>query len=96
MSQRPITGAFCPYSRYTYTLYDREGEVIAHDTAPIEGHTAKPVKHTLAKRFHLQAGGSWTCLANGTYKRSYRCPRTGERSSIILEPIPHRKEGLHN
>ena len=74
--------------RYTHTRYDREGEILSHDTGPISGHTAKSVKHTLVKRFHLQAGGSWTCLPNGTHKRSYRCPHTGERNSISLEPIP--------
>ena len=42
--------------RYTYTVYTREGEVLTHDTGPIEGHTAKSVKHFMVKRFHLQTG----------------------------------------
>lgn len=75
--------------RYTHTHYNREGEVISHDAGPISGHTPKSVRHVLVKRFHLQGtGGSWTCLPNGTHKRSHRCQRTGERSCIILEPIP--------
>lgn len=73
--------------RYTYTVYNREGEVLSHETAPIEGYTAKSVKHVLMKRFHLQNWSPWTCLPNGTYKRSHRYPRTGERSTFHLERI---------
>ena len=75
--------------RYTYTRSNREGEVIERDTGPISGHTQKSVKLTIVKRFRLQGtGGSWTSLVNGTHKRSHRCPRTGERSTLTLESIP--------
>lgn len=74
--------------RYTYTRYNREGEVIADDTGTIEGYTTKSVKLTLVKRFRLQGtGGNWTCLPNGTYKRSHISTTTGERSTIILKPL---------
>lgn len=75
--------------RYTHTCYNREGGVIAHDTGTLEGYTLKSVKLTLVKRFRLQGtGGNWTRLPNGnTHKRSHRSTATGERSTLILEPI---------
>ena len=74
--------------RYTYTRHNREGEVIADDTGTIEGYTTKSVKLTLVKRFRLQGtGGNWTCLPNGTHKRSHISAATGERSTLILEPM---------
>ncbi|MCY3723298.1 MAG: hypothetical protein OXG97_13835 [Candidatus Poribacteria bacterium] len=74
--------------RYTHTCYNREGGVIAHDTGTLEGYTLKSIKLTLVKRFRLQGtGGNWTCLPNGTHKRSHRNTATGERSTLILEPI---------
>ena len=74
--------------RYTYTRHNREGEVIADDTGTLKGYTTKSVKLTLVKRFRLQGtGGHWTCLPNGTHKRSHISTATGERSSLTLEPI---------
>lgn len=75
--------------RYTYTRHNREGEVIADNTGTLKGYTTKSVKLTLVKRFRLQGtGGNWTCLPNGTHKRSHISNTTGERSSLTLEPIP--------
>ena len=71
--------------RYTHTRYNRENELISHDTGPISGHTDKSVKHALVKRFHLQTWDSWTCLPNGTYKRSHNCNQY--RGIITVEPI---------
>lgn len=74
--------------RYTYTRHNREGEVIADDTGTLKGYTTKSVKLTLVKRFRLQGtGGNWTCLPNGTHKRSHISATTGERSTLTLEPI---------
>jgi len=74
--------------RYTHTCYNREGGVIAHDTGTLEGYTVKSVKLTLVKRFRLQGtGGCWTRLPNDTHKRSHRCTRTGEHTTLILEPL---------
>lgn len=73
--------------RYTHTHYNREGEVIDQDTGTLEGYTVKSVKLTLVKRFRLQGtGGNWTCLPNGTHERSHTST-TGERSTLILEPM---------
>ena len=72
--------------RYTHTRYNRENELISHDTGPISGNTAKSVKFALVKKFHLQAWDSWTCLPNGTYKRSHNCNQY--RGIITIEPIP--------
>ena len=74
--------------RYTYTRHNREGEVIADDTGTLEGYTVKSVKLTLVKRFRLQGtGGNWTCLPNGTHERSHISTATGERSTLLLEPL---------
>ena len=77
------------YFRYTYNRHNRNGRLIKDRTGIISGHTLKAVKHVLVKRFRLQGtGGNWTSLVNGTHKRLHQCQLTGERSCIILEPIP--------
>ena len=73
--------------RYTYTRHAPEGDLVEHETGSTTGYTAKSVKHTLVKRFHFHAANAWTCLPNGTYQRSQRCPRTDDRSTLSITPI---------
>ena len=73
--------------QYTHTRYNREGEVISHDTGPISGYTPKSVKLSLVKRFHLQNWSNWTCLPNGKYQRTHIwTPEHPYRGTITLEP----------
>ncbi|MYC75407.1 hypothetical protein F4X10_06515 [Candidatus Poribacteria bacterium] len=77
------------YFRYTYNRYNRDGQILKHNTGTLSGHTVKSVRLTLVKRFRLQGtGGTWTALVNGTHKRSHRCQLTGERHCLTLTPMP--------